>query len=90
MRAETLIAIRRRRGGIDAEAASWAWLMAVNKSGGQEWQFSANAREKGSAWSAATIEVWNAGKALVAEEDIDYKACLESLRKSCGQIEDLP
>jgi len=79
-----------KKNGIDAEAASWAWLMAVNKSGGQEWQFSANAREKGSAWSAATIEVWNAGKALVAEEDIDYKACLESLRKSCGQIEDLP
>ena len=79
-----------KKSGIDAEAASWAWLMAAGKSGGQEWQFSANAREKGSAWSAATIEVWNAGKALVAGEDIDYKACLETLRKSCGQIEELP
>ena len=79
-----------KKSGIDAEAASWAWLMAAGKSGGQEWQFSANAREKGGAWSAATIEVWNAGKALVAGEDIDYKASLESLRKSCGQIEELP
>jgi len=79
-----------KKSGIDDEAASWAWLIAAGKSGGQEWQFSSNARDKGSAWSPAAIEVWNAGKSLVDGEDVDYKSCLESLRTSCGQIEDLP
>ena len=41
-------------------------------------------------WSAATIEVWNTGMALVNGDDVDYKAALESLRKACGQIEELP
>jgi hypothetical protein len=36
------------------------------------------------------MEVWGAGKALVAGDEVDYKSCLEALRKSCGQIEDLP
>ena len=79
-----------KKDGIDAESASWAWLMAAGKSSGQEWQFSTNGRERGSAWSPAAIEVWSAGKALVAGEDIDYKSSLEKLRKSCGQIEELP
>ena len=79
-----------QKSGIDEEAASWAWLIAAGKSGGQEWQFSSNARDKGSAWSPAAIEVWNAGKSLVDGDDVDYKSCLESLRTSCGQIENLP
>ena len=75
---------------IDAESASWAWLVAAGKSSGQEWQFSTNARDKGGAWSPAAIGVWNAGKALVEGEDVDYKNFLETLRKACGQIEELP
>ena len=75
---------------IDAESASWAWLVAAGKSSGQEWQFSTNARDKGGAWSPAAIGVWNAGKALVEGEDVDYKGSLETLRKACGQIEELP
>ena len=80
----------KKKSNIDEESASWAWLVAVNKSGGQEWQFSTDARDKGGAWSPAAIEVWNAGKALVNGEEVDYKACLENLRKASGQIEDLP
>jgi len=79
-----------KKSDIEEEAASWAWLMAAGKSGGQEWQFSSNSRDKGSAWSPAAIGVWSAGKALVDGEEVDYKACLEVLRKSCGQIEELP
>ena len=79
-----------KKDGIDAEASSWAWLIAAGKSNGQEWQFSSDARDRGSAWSPAAIELWNVGKALVSGEDVDYKAALESLRKSCGQIEELP
>ena len=79
-----------KKSDIDEQSASWAWLVAAGKSGGQEWQFSTDARDKGGAWSPAAIEVWKAGKALVDGEDVDYKACLEKLRKACGQIEDLP
>ena len=80
----------KKKSNIDEESASWAWLIAVNKSGGQEWQFSTDARDKGGAWSPAAIEVWNAGKSLVNGEDVDYKSCLENLRKSSGQIDELP
>jgi hypothetical protein len=79
-----------KKSNIDEESASWAWLVAAGKSGGQEWQFSTNARDKGGAWSPAAMEVWGAGKALVGGEDVDYKECLENLRKACGQIEKLP
>ena len=79
-----------KKSDIDEQSASWAWLVAAGKSGGQEWQFSTDARDKGGAWSPAAIEVWKAGKALVDGEDVDYKACLEKLRKACGQIDDLP
>jgi len=79
-----------KKGGIDQQASSWAWLIAAGKSNGQEWQFSSDARDRGGVWSAATIEVWNTGMALVNGDDVDYKAALESLRKACGQIEELP
>ncbi len=79
-----------KKGGIDAEASAWAWLVASGKSSGQEWQFSSDARERGGAWSPAAIGVWKAGQALVSGEDIDYKAALETLRGACGQIENLP
>ena len=57
---------------IDSESASWAWLIAAGKSSGQEWQFSSNARDKGGAWSPAAMEVWGAGKALVAGDEVDW------------------
>ena len=79
-----------KKDGIDAEASSWAWLVASGKSLGQEWQFSPDARERGGVWSAAAIGVWKAGLALAGGEDVDYKASLETLRRACGQIEELP
>ena len=75
---------------IDSESAAWAWLLASNKAAGQEWHFSPNARERGSAWSAAATVVWNSGKAIVNDEEVDYKLSLENLRKAAGQIESLP
>ena len=79
-----------KKDGIDGQAASWAWLIAAGKSNGQEWKFSSDARDRGGAWSPAAIEVWKTGKALVDGDDVDYKAALESLRRACGQIEELP
>ena len=79
-----------KHGSIDAESAAWAWLIASGKSGGQDWQFSPDARERGGAWSAAAIKVWADGKLLIAGEEVDYKSSLEDLRKACGQIDPLP
>ena len=79
-----------KKDGIDQQASSWAWLVAAGKSNGQEWQFTSDARDRGGVWSAAAIQVWNTGKALVNGEDVDYKSALEALRKACGQIEELP
>ena len=79
-----------KKGDIESEAASWAWLVAAGRSTGQEWQFSSDARERGGAWSNAATEVWNVGKAMVEGEKVDYKSSLESLRKACGQIDELP
>ena len=78
------------KGDIEREASSWAWLIAAGKSNGQEWQFSSDARDRGGAWSLAATQLWEAGKALVDGKDTDYKSALENLRKSCGQIEELP
>ena len=36
-----------KKGGIDQQASSWAWLIAAGKSSGQEWQFSSDARDRG-------------------------------------------
>ena len=78
------------KGDIEREASSWAWLIAAGKSNGQEWQFSSDARDRGGAWSLAATQLWEAGKALVDGQDTDYKLARENLRKSCGQIEELP
>jgi len=75
---------------IDSESAAWAWLLACNKSTGQDWHFSPNARERGGAWRAAATTVWNCGNSVVNDEDIDFKNSLEELRKATGQIEPLP
>tara|TARA_B100000767_G_scaffold274662_2_gene308411 strand:- start:155 stop:1831 length:1677 start_codon:yes stop_codon:yes gene_type:complete len=79
-----------KKDGIDAESASWAWLVASGRSNGQEWQFSSDARERGGAWGPAAGAVWKTGQSLVNGEDVDYKESLELLRKACGQIEELP
>jgi len=79
-----------KRGDIDQEASAWAWLVAAGRSSGQEWQFSPDARERGGAWSHASSQAWAEGKLIVAGEDADYKESLETLRKACGQSEEIP
>ncbi|MDP6870120.1 MAG: hypothetical protein QGI21_05045 [Candidatus Poseidoniaceae archaeon] len=74
---------------IEMEAAAWAWLVSVNRSSGQEWQFSPNARDKGNAWSIAAKDVWQAGNDLINGEKADYKSALKAFISSCGQINDL-
>ena len=65
-------------------------MVAAGRSGGQEWQFSPNARERGGAWSHAATLVWKEGELIVDGKDSNYKDALENLRKACGQSEPLP
>ena len=79
-----------KHNNIDSEAAAWAWLLACNKSAGQDWHFSPDARERGAAWSAAASKVWNNGKSLIDNNESDYKSSLEELMAATGQSGSLP
>ena len=61
-----------RHDSVDVAAASWAWLVAVGRSNGQEWHFETNARDRGGVWSIPTQTMWSIGKALVeaTEEEL--------------------
>ena len=59
---------------IDSAAAAWAWLLAANRSTGQEWHFEINARDRGGAWLSATKTLLDAGKALFDCEQNDVDA----------------
>jgi len=54
-----------RHSTLDEAAASWAWLVAVGRSGGQEWHFETNARDRGGVWAVPTGVLWTLGKQLL-------------------------
>ena len=59
-----------RHASLDEAAAAWAWLVAVGRSGGQEWHFESNARDRGGVWAVPTTKLWSIGKQLMeAGED---------------------
>ena len=70
-------ATSRKKDSIDAAAAAWAWLVAVNRSTGQEWHFDSNARDKGGVWSQVTKSLNKAGERLLAAEESDIEGCQE-------------
>ncbi|MGB1232778.1 MAG: hypothetical protein ACPHF0_01230, partial [Poseidonia sp.] len=81
-----------RHGSVDEAAASWAWLVAVGRSGGQEWHFEANARDRGGVWAVPTGVLWSLGKQLLEAEDDaigdlqnDWKAAFDELKTTTGQ-----
>ena len=57
-----------RHDNVDSAAAAWAWLMAVGRSGGQEWHFDGTARDRGGAWSQAASRLHQAGVGLLDDE----------------------
>ena len=57
-----------RHDHVDEAAASWAWLMAVGRSQGQEWHFDSNARDRGGVWAVPTKALWLLGQTLIATE----------------------
>jgi len=80
-----------RHDSVDDAAAAWAWLMAVGRSGGQEWHFETNARDRGGVWSQAAGRLHQAGQRLldvdVTELDEAQEAwhrAYSDLRKATG------
>jgi gluconate kinase len=63
-----------RHHSVDSAAAAWAWLVAVGRSGGQEWHFDTNARDRGGVWAIPTKALWEVGKQLL---EVDEAALLE-------------
>ncbi len=60
-----------RHDDIDGAAASWAWLVAVGRSGGQEWHFESNARDRGGVWAVPTGVLVRLGERLLATDEAD-------------------
>ena len=80
-----------RHASIDEAAASWAWLVAVGRSGGQEWHFEANARDRGGVWAVPTGVLWSLGKKLLEAEDAEltdlqteWNETFETLKTTTG------
>ena len=80
-----------RHASLDEAAAAWAWLVAVGRSGGQEWHFENNARDRGGVWAVPTTELWGLGKQLLEAETTElddlqeqWNATFEVLKTTTG------
>jgi hypothetical protein len=80
-----------RHTSLDEAAAAWAWLVAVGRSGGQEWHFENNARDRGGVWAVPTTELWSIGKQLLeaGEDEVQglqeaWKMTFEALKTTTG------
>ena len=81
-----------RHDSIEKAAASWAWLLAVGRSSGQEWHFDGDARNRASAWMGATKALVLAGENILSceEEDLEemrnsWDSAVKSLLKDTGE-----
>ena len=54
-----------RHSSIDVAAAAWAWLLAADRSSGQEWHFDSDARNKAGAWMQSTKKLLECGALLL-------------------------
>lgn len=81
-----------RHDDVDSAAASWAWLVAVGRAGGQEWHFETNARDRGGVWAVPTKELHAIGTQLLDAEEGDvpklqeaWDAAFAELKRQTGQ-----
>ncbi len=81
-----------RHASLDEAAAAWAWLVAVGRSGGQEWHFENNARDRGGVWAVPTKAMWAVGKDLLeaSQEDLpdlqtSWNEAFDELKVNTGQ-----
>ena len=81
-----------RHSSISEAAAAWAWLLAAERSSGQEWHFDGDARNKAGAWMNTTKLLLKTGEDLLTAEEgginklqqqwFDY---LENLKQETGE-----
>jgi hypothetical protein len=60
-----------RHSSIDVAAAAWAWLLAADRSSGQEWHFDSDARNKAGAWMQSTKKLLECGALLLKCDDAE-------------------
>ena len=75
-----------RHDSIDRSAAAWAWLVAVNRSTGQEWHFDSAARDRGGVWYPATQRLHEVGQSLLAANDEDVETQQESWKEAFAAL----
>ena len=81
----------KRQENLDLSAAAWAWLVAANRSQGQEWHFDSKARDKAGVWTPLVAKMLEAGKQICEKPEKDsehvsnYKQAIQELHKLCGQ-----
>ena len=75
-----------RHTSLDEAAAAWAWLVAVGRSGGQEWHFENNARDRGGVWAVPTTKLWSIGKQLVEADEDDIPALQEAWTEAFNEL----
>ncbi len=78
-----------RHDSIDRSSAAWAWLVAVNRSTGQEWHFDSNARDRGGVWFPATKHLHETGQALLAAHEDEVAACQDAWREAFSALRTL-
>ena len=81
-----------RHSSISEAAAAWAWLLAAERSSGQEWHFDGDARNKAGAWMNTTKLLLETGEDLLSAEQDDVKrlqaqwfAYLDNLKQETGE-----
>ena len=81
----------KRHKSFDDAACAWAWLVAAQRSTGQEWHFENDARDRGGVWSIPTIELLSIGQQLLNEKSDDlsslqeqWNAAFDALKQTTG------
>ena len=75
-----------RHASLDEAAAAWAWLVAVGRSGGQEWHFESNARDRGGVWAVPTTKLWSIGKQLMEADEDEISELQEEWRNTFEEL----
>jgi len=75
-----------RHSSISEAAAAWAWLLAAERSSGQEWHFDGDARNKASAWMNTTKQLLDTGKQLLDSPDEEIERLQNQWHTQLNQL----
>ena len=75
-----------RHDNVENAAAAWAWLVAVGRSGGQEWHFEPNARDRGGVWAVPTKILADIGQQLLEASDEEVAGLRETWNEAFAEL----